>query len=60
MFAWLVHMRVEGAGQELIEGAKLTRLERIKLVFMCLPLITNLAGRPHSLAYQQKDPQSGL
>lgn len=53
-------MRVEGRRQELNEGAILAILERVKLVYMCLPLITNLAEGPHSLAYQQKTPQSGL
>lgn len=53
-------MSVEGGVQELNEGAILTVLEGVKLVCTCLPLITDLAGRLHSLAYQQKTPQSGL
>lgn len=50
MFVWLVHENVEGARQDLNEGVIVTILERVKLIYMCLPLITNLGEQqsPHS------------
>lgn len=51
-------MSVEGGVQKLNEGAILTVLEGVKLVCTCLPLITDLSGRLHCLAYQQKNPHN--
>lgn len=50
MFAWLVHENVEEAGQEINEGAILSILERVELIYTCLPLITNLGEQqsPHN------------
>lgn len=50
MFAWLVWKNIEEARQELNDSVILTILERVKLIHMCLPLITNLGEqqRPHN------------
>lgn len=53
VFGWLVHESVGEARQELNEGAVLTVLERVKLIYMCLPSITNLGEQrtPHNWVY---------